>query len=512
MAKYSTFRQKDYSLGLNNTASRREVSRGGASVLTNWDITYKGRLKTRKGLTAYGSTTSANAGRLGFYKKDDGNNYLLTHEGTNLKYLNGSTWTNIDTGYTAENLSFEDCDVENEIYVSSENNQLSHWDGSTLTQLGTGIPHGNKVLWYQNHMFTLGNVNISGTKYKNRLYISNFGDPNVWTSGTDFVPLPGLGDAVTANILGNSRVIFKDESYMFLAGYGLDSWVLSATNSSIQNVDNSVGCPAVRGTVRVRANELWFIDQKGNIRKLTQSDYGYNSTVMSNNIQGTLDDINFGYLSNAVAWYDDEKVYFAIPTGSSNENNTVIVYDMKAHSRTNKEAWTTYTGWIVSDMISFPVSSDPELIVAGGSNKKIYRHVGTDDDGTDIDYRWDSGLDDYDKPERYKKYAYGYMYSGNQGDIDVDIHASIDGSAFAKIGTFNLQGSGSTLGPTGSFLLGPTGDNRLGGSEDLEYKYYFYDGGGAITGKSLVESIRYSGNQSCYINTFTNHFQERSLK
>lgn len=512
MANYSTFRQDDYSYGLVNTTSRREVPRGGASVLENWDITFKGRLKTRAGLTAYGDATTANAGRLGFYKKDDGNNYLLTHEGTNLKYLSGSTWTNIDTSMTEENLSFQDVDTENKIYGSSENNPVFHWDGSTYTELAASIPHGNKIFWYQNHMFTLNNVNISGTKYKNRLYISNFGDPNTWTTGTDFIPLPGLGDAVTADILGNSLVIFKDESYMFLSGYGLNSWVLSASNSSITNIDNSVGCPAVRGTVRVSANELWFIDQKGNIRRITQADYGYSSSVMSNNIQGTIDTINFGYLSNAVAWYDDEKVYFAIPTGSSTENNTVLVYDLKAHSRTNKEAWTTYTGWIVSDMLSFPISSNPELIVAGGSNKKIYRHTGTDDDGVDIAYRWDSGLDDYDKPERYKKYAYGYIYSGNQGDIDVTIHSSIDGIAFSEIGTFNLQGSGSKLGPTGSFLLGPTGDNRLGGGEDLEYKYYFYDGGGTITGKSLVMSLRYTGNQSCYVNTFTNHFMERSLK
>lgn len=361
-------------------------------------------------------------------------------------------------------------------------------------------------------MFTLNNVNISGTKYKNRVYISNFGDPNTYTTGTDFVNLQGIGDAVTADILGNSLVVFKTHSYSFLSGYGLASWVLSSTVSNIENIDNSVGCVAPRGTVRVSANELWFIDQNGQIRRLSQTDYGFGSKVMSNNIQATIDTINYGYLSNAVAWTDDEKIYFAIPTSASTENNTVLVFDLKAYSRTGKEAWTTYTGWIVSDMVSIPISNNPEVIIAGGSNKKIYRHVGTDDDGVDIDCRWDSGLDDYDKPEIYKKYAYGYMYAANQGDIDVTIHASIDGTSFSQVGTFNLQGSGSTLGPTGSFLLGPTGDNRLGGGEDLEYKYYFYDGGGAITGKSLVQSIRYSGDQSCYVYTFTNHFVERSLK
>lgn len=512
MSNFATYRHEDYSLGLINTSSRREVPRGGASQLYNWDITFKGRLKTRKGLTAYGNATSANVGRLGYYQKDDGTAYLLTHEGTNLKYLNGSTWTNIDTGMTAENLSFQDVDVTNKIYGSSQNNPLFNWDGTTYAEAAASVPHGNKIIWYQNHMMTLNNVNISGTLYKNRLYISNFGDPATWTTASDFVTLQGLGDAVTAEILGDSLVIFKTNSYMFLSGYGLSSWVVSGTVNPITNIDSSIGCPAVRGVVRVSQNELWFIDQKGQIRQLSQTDYGFGSKVMSNNIQGTIDTINFAYLSGAVAHYDDEKVYFAIPTGSSTVNNTVLVFDKKASARTGKEAWTTYTGWIVSDMISFPVSSNPEVIVAGGSNKKIYRHTGTSDDSTAISCRWDSGLDDYDKPERYKKYAYGYIYAANQGNINVTIHASVDGLSFAQIGTFNLLGSGSTLKPSGNATMGPTGSFILGGGEDLEEKYYFYDGGGAITGKSVIMSLRYSGTSSCYIYTFTNHFIERSLK
>lgn len=512
MSRFATYRHHDYSYGLKNTASRREVPRGGASVLENWDITFKGRLTKRKGLTQYGNTLVGNARLLGFYKKNDGNNYLLTNEGVNLKYLVGATWTNIDTAFTNQDVWYEDCRVEDKIYMSSEDNVLAHWDGATLTKLAASVPHGNVLIWWQNHMFTLNNVNISGTKYKNRIYISNFGDPDTWTTGTDFVDLQGLGDATTANIIGNALVIFKTGSYQFLSGYGLASWKLSGTNTSIQNIDNSVGCPAKRGTTRVSANELWFIDQKGQIRRLSQTDYGYSSSVMSNDIQATIDTINVGALAGAVAYYADEKVYFAVPTGASTVNDTVLVYDLKASSRTNKEAWTTYKGWIVSDMLAYPISSDPELIIAGGTNKKIYRHVGTDDDGVDIACRWDSGLDDYDKPERFKKYTYGYIQSGNQGDIDVDIFASVDGVSFAQVGTFNLQGSGSKLGPTGSFLLGPTGDNRLGGAEDLEYKFYFFDGGGAITGKTVAMSIRYTGDADCFVNGYTNHYVERSLR
>lgn len=44
----------DYSGGLNNTANQRRIKRTQASLLRNWDITYKGSLKRRDGLTSTG--------------------------------------------------------------------------------------------------------------------------------------------------------------------------------------------------------------------------------------------------------------------------------------------------------------------------------------------------------------------------------------------------------------------------------------------------------------------------
>jgi len=44
----------DYSGGLNDTAHQREIKRNEASLLRNWDITYKASLKRRTGLTNVG--------------------------------------------------------------------------------------------------------------------------------------------------------------------------------------------------------------------------------------------------------------------------------------------------------------------------------------------------------------------------------------------------------------------------------------------------------------------------
>lgn len=509
MGAFDSYRHKSYDGGLNNTASRRDIERNQASELYNWDITYEGRLKSRKGLTQVGGDLTA-IESMGYYKSSTGSSLLVT-DGTDIKYLNGSSFTDIGN-IVAEPLSFANVITEEKIYFCSENNVLSSWDGGAAIAAVAGTnPHGNKMLWYQNHMFILNNVTVDASVYKNRMYISNFGDPEAYTTTTDYVILGGEGEAITADVLGNSMVIFKENSYMFLSGYGLASWVLSGTVSPIQNTDSSVGCPAVRGTVRVSANELWFIDNQGFIRRITQADYGYGSEVMSDNLEDSRDDLDLSKLSNAVAWYDDNKVYFALTKTGSSVNNVVWVFDRIASKRNgNREAWTIYTGWTVKDMISYGSGFNPTLHIASATN--VYSHTGGSDDGVAIDCRWDGKNDDYDKSERFKKYAYGYIYSESQGSGSIDVYAATGGRSFYKLDTFLLTSTGTALGPTGPATMGPTGEFLLGGNQDIENKYYFADGGGEITAKTTVMSLRTSTTSQVFIDTFTNHFKLRSLR
>jgi len=519
MARFNTYRNKGYDGGLNNASSRRDIERDQASILENWDIGNKGRLTSRLGRTQVGNTLSNAVNTMGVYRQQAGTNYLLLNEGTDVRYLNGATWTDIGNLTSAEDVSYANVMPSNKVYLSSENNGLNSWDGSTYSAVSSSIS-GNVIMWYQNHLFHINNVNVSSTKYPHRIYWSDFGDPEAYTTGTSFVNLPGEGKAVTMNVLGNNLVVFKEDSYMFLSGYGSSSWAISASATSITNTDSSVGCVAKRGTVRVGANELWFMDNQGYVRKITQSDYGYNSKVMSDNLdlsKITIDGVKVGIdltkLNNCVAWYDDNKVYFALTATGSSVNNVVLVFDRKASARnSNHEAWTVYTGWDVSDLVSFGTGVNPTMYIADPTTKKVYTHTGGDDDGTAIDCRWDSRNDDYDKPERYKKYTYGYIYSQAQDDEDVTIHSAVDGASFSRVGLFNLQTDGTLLGPTGPATMGPTGSFVLGGNQDLEKKYYYSDGGGTITGKTISMSIRTSTNNQIYVDNFVNHFTIRSLR
>lgn len=517
MANFDSYRHQSYDGGLNNTASRRDIERNQASVLQNWDITFKGRLKSRLGLTQVGNTQANVIYSSGVYRKKNGTNLLLINEGTNVKYLSGANFVSVgttDTVSQAQRMGYANVITEDKIYLSSEDNGLLYWDQGAggLSAVASSIS-GNVIVWYQNHLFHINNVNVSSTKYSDRIYWSNFGDPETYDTVNNFIPLPGEGKAVTANVLGDSLVVFKEDSYMFLSGYGSNSWKISATSTSIANTDSSVGCVAPKGTVRVSANELWFIDNQGQIRRLTQTDYGYSSKVMSDNIQGTINSLSIADLNKAVAWYDNDKIYFAVRSSGGTANDTILVFDRKASSRNGgKEAWTVYKGWEVNDFISFEISSVPTLFVVGDSSKKVYSHTGGSDDSVAIVCRWDGKNDDYDKPERFKKYAYGYIHSQAQNDETISILASIDGTSFSQIDSFVLSSTGTPLGPTGGAKMGPTGSFILGGGDDLEEKYYFADGGGSITGKTLTMSIRASVDQQVYTDTFNNHFALRSLK
>lgn len=519
--RLSTYYHQSYDGGLNNTSSPREIDRNQASVLHDWLIRYKGQLRRRDGLIQVGSTLSNVPAGLHTFIRTSGVADLLVMDGTSLKYLNSSTFDALDSGFSAgKSFWMETCPLNNTLYIGNEDNYQHSWDrasttlNSCLTDLGTTIPHGNVMRWHKNHMFVLNNATVSGTVYPHRVYFSNLGTPGTYTTASDYAEVPGDGRLITAMDLGDSLVLFKERSIQFLSGWGVASWAISASASNYANLDERVGCIAPRGVVKV-GDEVWFVDDAGQIRRLFQTDFdAFRRDIISTKIQGTLSGINKTQLSKAVAWSNNDFVFFAFPNGSDADNSIVCVYDLIASKRNGgEEAWTLITGWKPKFMADFPTSTVPELYLADTTNKKIYKHDGDDDDGVAIDAIWESKEDDYDKPERGKRLKFGYITGSAGSDVDVGIYASVNAAAYANVGTINLAASGSRLGPTGSFLLGPTGNNTLGGNANAEEKFYFQDGGGAVSGKTVKMKIAHSAvNEQPTVNTFSVHYKLKALR
>lgn len=517
----STYYHRDFSGGLNDSASDSEIKRNEASLLRNWDITYEGQLNKRMGLTQTGNDMGDNA-VLGLhtYIRSTGNKDLVCMEGTTLRYLNSTTWDSLDTGFTTGlRTCFEACPLNDKLYIVNGTENTHSWDrastteNSCLTDMTNAVPTGKIIKWHKNHMFVINNVTWGGTLYANRIAWSAMGDPDTWDTTNDFLDLPGGGRGITFGDLGDALVIFKERSIMFLSGWGDSDWRITASASNVANIDEAVGCLAPFGVTRV-GNELWFIDDEGQIRRLYQTDFdAFRKDIISTKIQNTLSGLNKSQIARTVAWTYNDKVYFSIPMGSDAYNSTVLVYDIIASKRTGEEAWTTYTGWNISAATAYPTAQAVDLYLGNDTDGLVYKHSGYSDDGTAIDSRWDGKDDDYDKPERYKRYKFGYISGTASTDINVAVHAAVDGAAFADLGDLNLADDGTALGPTGPATMGPTGTWLLGGATKADLKFYFTSGGGTARGKSVKMSIRHAtDSEDPVVNTFSVHFKQKQIR
>jgi len=512
----------DYSGGLNDTTHQREIKRNEASLLRNWDITYKGQLKRRDGLTSKGSFSGKTIYGLHSFMRTTGAEDLLAMADDYLYYnSSGTTWTALDTGFSSGiDFSFATVSYNDRVYMCNEDNQLHYWDrvsttqNACLTDLGAAVPHGNVTLWHKNHLFHANNVTYSGATYENELYWSAFGDPSTYDTTTDKISLPGGGRLITIADWGDALVIFKEHSIMFLTGWGDADWSVTASASGLTNIDEAVGTISPKGVTRV-GNEIWFIDDEAQIRRLykTQLDT-FRRDIVSTKIQTTISGINKAYLHLATAWTFNDKVFFSVPNGSDTRNSLVLVYDLIASKRTGEEAWTTYTGWNIDFATTYPTSTTPDLYLASKYTTYVYRFYGDDDNGTAIDARWDGKEDDFGNPDTYKRFKWGRITgSADSADVDVTFHSSVDDADFANLGNLNLQTSGGTLGPTGTFELGPTGTTAIlssAGSGDLDF--YYSSGGGSVTGRTLMHSVRHAvASEQPSVNGYTSHIGERNI-
>jgi len=499
-----------------------EIGQDEASVLQNWDITYRGQLVRRSGLTQKGNTIHASnpVRGLGSFIRSTGAKDILTIVDNDLYYLNASTWTALDpASFTGSNYYWiETCPTNNKVYISNEDNTTRSWDrasttlNSCLTDLGNTKFNANVMRWHKNHMFFLNDFKVGATSYASDMGWSAIGDPDIHDTTNDRITIPGDGRPITAIDLGDSLVIFKDRAIQFLQGWGDTDWRITGSSSNVANIDERIGICGARACTRV-GNEVWFMDDEGVIRRLYQTDFdAYRRDIVSNNIQGTLAGLNKSQLSKVIAWTWNDKVYFACPSGSSTENNVVLVYDIIAARRTGREAWTTYTGWAPSLFTDYPTNATPELYLGGNTAGKIWIHTGNDDAGVAIDARWDGFDSNYGGEEVDKVYKYGRI-SGDttSSTASISIYASVDESSFANLGSFDLVSRGEGLGPTGTFRLGPTGTSMIGGGGETQgFQYFFSSGGGSILGKRLRMSIRTSatGTQPA-VNSFYNFFTKR---
>lgn len=271
---------------------------------------------------------------------------------------------------TAENYT-DFSNFLNECYMTNGVN--APWKTNTsLDSAAMTVPAGLTTAKYNeeysNYLF-LGNVTVSGTTHKSRIYWCNIKDTGTWTA-TDFIDIAkDDGQEITGlKALGNRLVIFKERSIyvLFFTGDADIPFILpdgGRTNST-------VGCVAPFSIQEV-SNGILFLAQDG----LYLFD-GINSYKTSDKISPTIQGLNPTRLNQARSInYGKKNMYMmSVPSSSSSTNDTIITWDYLL------QAFSLYSGVLASSMTILYASGVDERPYFGDYGGFVYRmDIGDDD-------------------------------------------------------------------------------------------------------------------------------------
>jgi hypothetical protein len=237
-----------------------------------------------------------------------------------------------------------------------------------------------------------------------RVYLSNPGQPEVWETdgsaapvrGRNFLDLtPGDGEYIMAAVTWRELVfIFKQTKFFVLWGEG--EGANGTPTFQVREVVNAVGLASAQA-LSVGRDGVYFMNRRG-VYRSSGGDPVLLSDVISPMWTQDPDpyfrsqSINLGALDQIRALWSMERFYLAIPTGGSNSNDRLLVYD------TPHQWWSLYD-IPAAALARFRANDRPELHV--GYASPLPPRVGrqalgvSTDRGQVITSRWRSGWSDY---------------------------------------------------------------------------------------------------------------------
>lgn len=417
---YQVFQFGNFSGGL-NLRDKTDVVRDDQAIdLLNVEFTDVGAVRQRDGYVELtGTALTSRVDSLAAFYTASGTKQLLAGCGTRLEGVNTSgavvaSATGLAGGpYTFARFAAPGAETA---YAGNGTDTLRKWDGSawsapTATVNGVAaqpMPEAGAicVTANSNRLLATGfGTNTAGgpdalPSNPSRGYFSEPGNPENWEAG-DGVDTgnwvdwhPGDGEQVMNAVTWRDRTfVFKETKFFVLGPERPDS-----TGEVIFDwyaVDSGVGL-AARPAVCVARDGVYFMGRQG-VYFTNGSEPRLLSELVEPMWRGGAsvyfrsDEINHAQLAKCrMAWHD-ERLYLAVPTGSSTTCNRVLVHDLT-------RGWWSLYDIPASALVSFRRGDQPELHFgyAAGDNEIGYVSSGaSDDDGAAITSRWRSGWFDY---------------------------------------------------------------------------------------------------------------------
>ena len=200
---------------------------------------------------------------------------------------------------------------------------IGNGSGATATATVSPPPLNLRLLINTgNRLFGVGSA-----ANRNTLYASDILDASIWDSANSAVINADDGDEITAIVpYYENRIIVFKKRRIFQVTIPPD--MTSAADWVIQLISNNTGCVAEGSAVQVNS-DIFFLSDDG-IRSLVRSaadDFTSVGLPISEVIKDVIQEINVAEIGISAAAFYDNRYFLAVPTGSNDFNDTIIVYN-----------------------------------------------------------------------------------------------------------------------------------------------------------------------------------------
>lgn len=467
---YDSFQIVNPSKGLNTLISDSLIDDKESPSLENIMFVESGAVSKAPGFSQVGNTLSNNPKGLGAYTDTSGNRYLLTTDGSALKYLNSSTWTSISgaTFDTASTTQINMTQARGNMYIWDGVNGGAELSSLTLTRPGT-MPSAKFSIYYNGFHIAAG----VSTK-PNRVYISTTtsasdftNDPTQITTTADpdsSTEVPGAtvftgsgtgaanaaqfidvnkddGDKITGfSKFQDALIIFKEKSIFQL---NFDS----SGVPTVQAVTKSYGCVSHRSIDNVD-NDVFFLTRNGVYVLGNEANY-FNvirTNELSARIHPIIESLRPTYYPNATALYSSYIFYLGVTTTASTANDLIVTYDKRFG------AFSKWTHAKPECLTAYVDSTNTESVYfTSATSAKVYKFTpGTySADGSAISASFTTKAFDLKEFSTYKRWILADVYFRQLLGI-ITVQTITDGNVVTKTSSI----TGTTTGGIGSDMFG----------------------------------------------------------
>lgn len=388
--------------GLNTLISDNLIKDEEASSLNNVVFVESGAFTKAPGTTSIGTGLTVKPKGLAAFSPGT-NKYLVTVDGTSLRYLTAGVWTAISGASFTSDKEVNFVQAKDTLYVWDGDQAGCSLDSSlTLTRLTTA-PRASFGIYYQGYQI------ISGVNTKpNRLYVSDLNtDPGDFTktnptgtgpysvydgtthpsatvfsgSGANYIDVnDGDGDKITGFAKYQSvLIIFKERSIfqMTLSAAGVPT---------ITQITSSSGCVSHKSIDNVE-NDLFYLSRRGYYVLGNEPNYlnSIRSNELSSRINPIIQTISSTNLSRVASIFSDFRFYSSLASGGAVTNNKTLAYDRRylAWTQVDYIKANAFTEYIDS-------SGAKHLYYAADDEAKVYEVSDStyNANGTAIDAYW----------------------------------------------------------------------------------------------------------------------------